>query len=159
VFAVTFLLVGASLTGVLPVQLMRVQSGSMSPALDEGDLVLLARDQDIERRDVVAVRDPLGGGLLVKRAVGVGGDSVAIEDGVLVINGAPVCEAGIDPARIDGVWFGPVEVEAGEVFVLGDERDGSVDSRAFGAVRATDIVGYLMVRAWPSPGVIESATC
>jgi signal peptidase I len=146
-------------SGVLPVQLMRVDSGSMAPTLEDGDLVLVLRSADVDRMDVVAVEDPLGSGLLTKRAVALGGDTVGIEDGVLVVNGEQVCEPTIDPARIDGVWFGPVTVPEDAVFLLGDERDGSVDSRVFGALPGTDVVGRVPMRLWPDPSAIPATSC
>ena len=120
----------AATAGLLPVQPMRVDSDSMTPTVASGDLLLVRHGQGpVQRGDVVAVTAPLEDGLLVKRAVGVGGEEVAIEDGVLVVDGTPVCEPAIDPARLDGVWFGPVTVPEGELFLLSDSRDGSVDSR------------------------------
>jgi signal peptidase I len=157
--AVALLLV-ASVTGVLPVRIMRVGSDSMSPTIATGDLVLVTRsDGDVERRDVVVVDHPDTGALLVKRAVAIGGDRLAIEDGVLVVNGEPVCEPDIDPARLDGVFFGPVTVARGEVFLLGDDRDSSIDSRAFGAVPADEVTGLVGSRLWPSPGALPDELC
>jgi signal peptidase I len=160
VLVVLALLVVGSISGVLPVQLERVGSDSMTPAIDPGDL-LLVRDRGgpPERRDVVTVPDPDGGQLLVKRVVAVGGDSVGIEDGVLVVNGTPVCEAAIDPALQDGVYFGPVQVPAADVFLMGDNRDGSIDSRDFGTVPAADVEGEVVGRVWPSPGSLPDPRC
>lgn len=150
----------ASVTGVLPVRVMRVGSDSMSPTIATGDLVLVDRGGGaVERRDVVVVDHPETGALLVKRAVAIGGDRLAIEDGVLVVNGEPVCEPGIDPVRLDGVWFGPVTVARGEVFLLGDDRDSSIDSRAFGTVPAGEVTGLVSSRLWPSPGALPDEHC
>jgi signal peptidase I len=154
------LLVAASVAGLLPLQPMRVDSDSMRPALAAGDLVLVERSAGAVRRgDVVAARSPVTGGLLVKRVVGTAGDRVAIEDGVLVVDGERVCEAGVDPDRLDGVFFGPVTVPDGAVFLLGDARANSVDSRAFGPVAAGDVVGTVRVRVWPAPGALPPHGC
>ena len=151
------LLMVAATTGLLPLQPMRVDSDSMTPTVASGDLLLVRHGQGpVQRGDVVAVTDPQGDGLLVKRAVGVDGDEVAIEDGVLVVDGTPVCEPAIDPARLDGVWFGPVGVPEGHLFLLSDSRDGSVDSRSFGPVPAASLVGTVTVRMWPDPGALPS---
>ena len=148
------------MAGLLPVQLVRVGSDSMRPTLAAGDLVLVEHDAGPARRmDVVAARHPDSGTLLVKRAVGLAGDRVAIEDGVLVVDGVPVCEPAIDPDRLDGVWFGPATVPPGHVFLLGDDRGDSVDSRAFGPVATGDIVGAVRGRVWPSPGPLPSSSC
>ncbi|MGY1661619.1 signal peptidase I [Geodermatophilus sp. SYSU D00705] len=146
-----------SLAGLLPLQLMRVDSTSMTPTTASGDLLVVRHGHGpVERGDVVAVHHPLGDGLLVKRAVALGGDEVGIEDGVLVVNGTPVCEPAIDPALIDGVYFGPITVPEDSLFLLSDHRDGSIDSRAFGPVPTDDLVGSVVGRAWPHPGALPS---
>jgi signal peptidase I len=157
---VLLLLVVGSVTGLLPVQVMRVDSGSMTPTIAIGDLLVVDRlAGPVDRRDVVVVPHPETGDLLVKRAVGLGGDQVAIEDGVLVVDGRAVCEPSIDPARQDGVWFGPVTVPAGEVFLMGDDRDSSIDSRDFGPVPVADVVGQVGLRVWPVPGRLPVDSC
>lgn len=158
--AVLLVLVSASVAGLLPVETVRVESDSMEPTIAAGDLLLVLRGAgEVHHRDVVAVPHPGTGDLLVKRAVALGGDRVAVEDGVLVVNGSPVCEPAIDPDRQDGVWFGPVTVPRGAVFLLGDNRDGAIDSRDFGAVETSSVVGEVVGRAWPSPGRLPAETC
>jgi signal peptidase I len=158
--ALLVLLVAGSVTGLLPVQVMRVDSGSMAPGIGTGDLMVVERVAGpAGRRDVVAVPHPQTGALLVKRVVALGGDQVAIEDGVLVVDGEPVCEPAIDPSRLDGVWFGPVTVPAGEIFLLGDDRGSSIDSRDFGTVPAADVAGLVRVRVWPAPGRLPVDSC
>jgi signal peptidase I len=157
---VLLLLVAASVAGLLPVQVMRVGSGSMTPTIGVGDLLVVDRwHSAVERQDVVVAEHPETGELLVKRAVGLGGDRVAIEDGVLVVNEQPVCEPQIDPLLQDGVYFGPVTVPAGEVFLLGDDRGGSIDSRDFGPLPAEDVEGHVTARVWPSPGRLPADSC
>ena len=151
------LLLVAATSGLLPVQPMRVDSGSMAPTVSTGDLLLVRHGQGpVQRGDVVAVTSPLDDGLLVKRAVAVGGDEVAVEDGVLVVDGVAVCEPAIDPAHLDGVWFGPLAVPEGHLFLLSDARDGSVDSRSFGPVPESSLVGTVATRLWPDPGPLPS---
>jgi signal peptidase I len=151
----------ASLLGALPVSLTRVGSDSMAPTLSSGDLVLLTRwHAAVATSDVVVVERPADAGVrLVKRVVGIAGDTVAIEDGALVVNGRAVCEPWSDPSRLDGVWHAPVTVPDGSVYLLGDEREGSIDSRSFGPVAEDDIVGVVPARAWPSPGAVATTTC
>jgi signal peptidase I len=150
----------ASVTGLLPIQIVRVESGSMAPTLSAGDLVLLERNPDrLERRDIVVIRHPDTGEQLIKRAVALGGDRMNIEDGVLMVNGAPVCEPSIDADRIDGVFSGTVDVPTGEVFLLGDDRRDSVDSRDFGPVATAEVVGRVHTRLWPSPGALSEDPC
>jgi signal peptidase I len=154
------LLVAGSVIGVLPVQLMRVYSDSMTPAIATGDLLLIQRwGGSPDRRDVVVLPDPQTGERLVKRVVAVGGDRVGLEDGVLVVDGEPVCEAAIDPALLDGVYFGPVEVPPGQVFVLGDNRDASIDSRHFGTIAVAEVEGQVLARVWPTPAPLPDERC
>ena len=154
------LTVAASVSGLLPLQIVRVESGSMAPTLGPGDLVLVERNPGrVERRDVVVVPDPQTGERLVKRVAAVGGDTLRLDDGVLVVDDEPVCEPGIDPDRIDGVFFRTVTVPDGELFLLGDDRRDSVDSRDFGTVAESEVVGLVRGRVWPSPGGLSAELC
>jgi signal peptidase I len=130
---------------------MRVPTGSMQPTLRPGDHVLLEKLGAADRGDLVVFtrRD---GDLFLKRVVAVSGDEVGIEDGYLVVNGHTVEEPYVDHRVLDGVYFGPVTVPPGSVFMMGDNRADSVDSRTFGPVRRDTIVGRVMVRIWPNPG-------
>lgn len=132
---------------------LRVSSGSMAPTLQRGDQVLIAkvgsRVHTPQRRDIVIFSSPSSGELLVKRVAAVAGDSVGIEDGVLVVNGTAVREAYVDATLMDGTYFGPVIVPSGEIFVLGDDRPNSVDSRSFGPVPTSRITGRVWARIWP----------
>jgi signal peptidase I len=130
---------------------LRVASASMEPTLQAGESVLVDKlDSSAPRRgEVVAFRAPDSDEILVKRVVGLGGDRVAIHDGRLVINGRHRVEPYADPKAIDSVFFGPVEVPEKAVFVLGDNRGDSVDSRDFGAVPEDAILGRVGARLWP----------
>jgi len=131
---------------------MRVSSGSMAPTYLEGDQVLVAklgaRSGDPARGDVVAFHRPGTGELMVKRVVARAGQEVGIEDGVLVVEGRQVTEAYVDHATVDGTYFGPVRVPHGTVFVMGDARANSVDSRTFGAVPVDAVVGRVVTGLW-----------
>lgn len=130
---------------------LHIVTGSMTPTLVPGEHVLAwklgAPWHTWSRGEVVAFDHD--GQLLVKRVVAVGGDRVGISDGRLVVNGHRVDEPYADPQRIDSVYFGPVTVPAGSVFVLGDNRRNSRDSRAFGPVRTADVRGRVLAVLWP----------
>ena len=70
-------------------------------------------------------------------------------DQALVVNGRQVREPFVDHDAIDSVYFGPVRVKAGSFFAMGDNRANSEDSRDFGAVSETRIVGRAVARVWP----------
>ena len=125
----------------------------MAPTLRPGDSVLVNklayRFGDPRRRDLVVLRQPGSGELMLKRIVGIGGDRVGLEDGVLHVNGRPVPEPFVNRRLVDSVYFGPVRVPSGAVFVMGDQRSNSLDSRSFGAVPRSRIVGRVDLRIWP----------
>ena len=132
-----------------------VPTTSMTPTLRPGDHVLankLAyRFGDPRRGDLVVFRPRGAGGLMLKRIVAIGGDSVGLEDGVLHVNGHAVREPFVDHRLVDSVYFGPVRVPSGAVFVMGDRRSDSLDSRTFGPVPRRRILGRVDLRIWP-PG-------
>jgi signal peptidase I len=140
-------------SGLLPVEAVRIPSDSMAPTIAAGDHLLLDKRHPaaVAAGDVVVVADPLGDGLVVKRVVAVGGDLIGFEDGVLVRNGLPVDEP-YTHDFLDGVYYGPDVVPAGSVYLLGDNRFDSVDSRQFGPVPVASVVGHVVARLFPSPG-------
>lgn len=133
------------------VQRLRIVTGSMSPTLVPGEHVLATRlgrtDSDWRRGDLAVIHD--GKVLLVKRVVGVADDRLALRDGRLWRNGHPVREPWSDPRRIDGVYYGPVTVPAGQVLVMGDNRRESRDSRVFGPVPVDELRGRVVGVLWP----------
>ncbi|MBI4312753.1 MAG: signal peptidase I [Chloroflexi bacterium] len=135
-----------------------VQGNSMSPALHNGDAILVDtrayRRSPPERGDVVLFehREP-GQAVLVysvKRIVGLPGEHLLLQDGRVLVNGVPLPEpqAGATPtqaAHLPTQWF----VAEGQCFLLGDNRADSLDSRRLGPVDAGDIVGRAWWRYWP----------
>lgn len=123
-------------------------SDSMAPTVEPGDRVVVDklawRLGELDRGDLVTFPSPVDGRRLIKRVVGVAGDSVALEDAVLVVNGRRVAEAYVDRSRIDGTYFGPVTVPPGHLFVLGDNRFGSIDSRVYGPIPLDAVTGRVL---------------
>lgn len=134
------------------VEPVRVRSDSMAPTLSSGAVLLIDKVtfhvREPRRGDVIVTTDPRTGDSIVKRVVAVGGDSVGIDNGVLMINGGRVVEPYIDNTDMDGYFFGPDVVPPGQLFLLGDNRANSVDSRAFGPIAADDIDGRVLARLW-----------
>lgn len=125
-----------------------IPTASMAPTLQVGDTVLArkAGGADVGRGDVVIFRDQAWGDqLMVKRVVAVGGDTVAVGGGDqrLTVNGKPVDESYLASQGPQGGSFN-VTVPEGRLFLLGDNRLGSLDSRVHlevdgGTVPATDV--------------------
>jgi signal peptidase I len=136
------------LLGAFVVEPVRIGSNSMSPTLEVGQRVLIDKATYRFRAphdgELIAFHAPPTGELTVKRVVGVGGDRVAIRDGVLFVNGDKVHEPYVDHAMVDSVYFGPVVVPSGTVFVMGDNRGESIDSRVYGAVPRSDVIGRVI---------------
>lgn len=159
------------------VQAFFIPSGSMLESLQIDDRVLVSKLSYVwgepEAGDVVVFDDPRGPvadeeslparlwrnlaesiGIrtpqseFIKRVIAVGGDSIEARDGDVFVNGEMVEEIYL-PSYADTFDFGPVEVPEGEVFVMGDNRGDSVDSRSFGTISVDDIVGRAFVVMWP----------
>ncbi len=132
---------------------VRVHSDSMTPTLPDGAILLIDKasflGREPQRGELVVTADPRSGESIVKRVVAIGGDSVGIDDGSLVVNGARVIEDYVDNDEMDGFYFGPDLVPADHVFLLGDNRADSVDSRAFGPVDVDDVEGRVLTTIWP----------
>jgi signal peptidase I len=139
--------------GVLTLRLwvvepVTVSSTSMEPTFERGQTVVLSRlapaaGEDLVGR-VVGLRDPQDGGITLKRVAAAAGQSLAIRDGVLYVDEAAVDEPYLDPRQNDGLFFHRVTVPAGHVFVLGDNRPDSVDSRDFGFVPLEDLTATVL---------------
>lgn len=153
-----------------------VPTASMSPTVSPGDRVLAERidGADVRRGDVVVFTDEAWGAVpMVKRVVGVGGDKVACcgEDGRLTVNGTPVDEPYLDrgpavagkPAAASPQDFS-AEVPPGQIFLLGDERATSLDSRVHledagqGSVPLSAVQARVDAVAWPMNGMIGRPT-
>lgn len=128
-----------------------VTSASMTPTVCTGDrlLVLRAGASDAAAAgDLVTFADPVAGEATLKRVVAVGGQTVQMKDAVLYVDDRPLDEPYVDLATIDGTYFGEVTVPPGSVFVMGDEREHSIDSRDYGPVRRAALDGRVLHRLW-----------
>jgi len=132
---------------------VRISSTSMEPTLFTGDVVLVDRravtPDDLERGDLVTFRNPQTGEETLKRVIGLPGESVATIDAVVHVDDQPIDEPYVDFSDWEGVFNARVVVPEGSVYVLGDNRAASVDSRDFGPVRAENLDGRVLVRLWP----------
>jgi signal peptidase I len=113
--------------------------------------------RDIRRGDVVVFKHPPGPEQdFIKRVVGLPGETVALRDGTLLINGLSVDEPYLDPTERVGASFGPVLVEPDTYFLMGDHRSRSSDSREWGAASEELIKGRaFMILFSTSGGPVE----
>ncbi|MFA4044439.1 MAG: hypothetical protein HZRFUVUK_001226 [Candidatus Fervidibacterota bacterium] len=131
---------------------VEVTSNSMFPTLLIGDRILFLKDayrrSDPHRGDIVVLRRPNGDGeLTIKRVVGLQGEVITAYGGKVYINGKP-----LDEPYIRGVataWIKPTLIPEGHVYLLGDNRPSSEDSRDFGPVPVKSLLGRALLRVLP----------
>ena len=133
--------------------LIKINGDSMKPTLEDGEIVFIRQTKDIEKGDIVGFY--YGGRILLKRAIGSAGDDIDIEqDGTVYVNGEKIDEPYLDKKDLGKCELEfPYQVPEGMIFVLGDNRAISIDSRikSIGCVEKDQIVGKVVVRAWPLP--------
>lgn len=126
-----------------------IKGESMEPTLRDGELVLYVRTvRQYETGDVVSVRIP-SGEYYVKRVIATGGDTIDLKDGQVYLNGNVLDEPYISQITKEqgGTVRYPLTIEEGQVFVMGDNREASMDSRTFGVVGERQIKGKLLLHA------------
>jgi signal peptidase I len=136
-----------------------IPSESMVPTLREDDRVLVNklsyRLHDVNRGDIVVFEAPEGANSdikdLVKRVIGLPGDTISFRNGHVQVNGRRLDEPYLPEGTVTEPKNGvsSIDVPAGSIFVMGDNRGASTDSREFGPVDEDDIVGRVFVRIWP----------
>ncbi|OLN22210.1 signal peptidase I [Domibacillus antri] len=139
-----------------------VHGESMSPTFKDEDKVIVSKMSEIERFDQIVFRAPDSDNNYIKRVIGVPGDTVEMKDDVLYINGKAVDEPYLDENKKSVLVgqkltgdFTLAEVTAhdtvpdGYLFVLGDNRTVSKDSRMFGFIREESVIGEVQLRFYP----------
>jgi signal peptidase I len=130
---------------------VRVDGTSMVPTLQNGEYILINRLAyqigEPERGDIIVFSYPDENGQdLIKRVIGLPGDTVKIENGVVTINGKVLQEPYIaQPPVYTGEWIVP----NGSLFVLGDNRNDSRDSHQWGLLPEENIIGKSVLIYWP----------
>lgn len=139
------------------VQAFYIPSLSMYSTLDKGDRVLVNklsyRVHDVRRGDIVVFERPknvpdTGIKDLIKRVIGLPGDVIESKDGDVYVNGRKLEEPYLDPG-VRTVNLERRVIAKNEVFVMGDNRANSEDSRIFGPIDQDLLVGRAFVRVWP----------
>jgi signal peptidase I len=132
---------------------VRVDGFSMVPTLQNGEYVLVNRlayrNKLPERGDIIVFVSPQTTELdLIKRVIGLPGDKVMISGGVVQVNGQVLAEPYIAAAPVyNGEWSVPED----RLFVLGDNRNDSSDSHAWGLLPLENVIGKAILIYWPIP--------
>jgi signal peptidase I len=134
------------------VQNYKVEGYSMEPTLDDGQYLLINKVgmhfHQPTRGDIIVFEYPLDPSKsFVKRVIGVPGDTVEVRDQQTFVDGKAIKEPYIRSPE-NGVFIRNV-VPPGEYFVMGDNRNNSSDSRAWGMLPEKDIIGQAWVSYWP----------
>ena len=145
----------AVLLSVLFLPVLKVTGTSMSPTLENGDLVVCWKQGEFERGDIIAFY--YNNKILLKRVIGVSGDVIEIDDdGNVKVNGKVIDEPYVTDKSLGkcDIEF-PYTVPEQRVFVLGDHRTTSVDSRSLqiGNVNEEAVIGKVWLTVWPPENI------
>ncbi len=155
----------------------QVRQQSMQRTLEPGEYVLVDKLtphwDSYSRGDIVVFEPPEGWSLdgdrtpFIKRVIGEAGDTVELRDGAVWVNGVELQEPYVfkeldgstqptDPTSGQSRW----QIPPGEIFVMGDHREASADSRTFGPVPEASVIGRAFLRYWPleSFGILQTPT-
>lgn len=145
----------AVLVATLWMPVLQIYGGSMTPTLNDGEIVVSLKTSNFEQGEIIAFY--YNNKILIKRIIAGPGDWVDMdEDGTVYVNGVPLEE----PYLVEKAFGScdielPYQVPESRWFVMGDHRSVSVDSRstAVGCVSEEQIVGRLALRVWPLKSV------
>ena len=141
----------AVLITTLFLPILQISGDSMSPTLEHDEIVVLLKNKNFDRGDLIGFY--YQGKILLKRVIALPGDEVAIDaDGNVYVNGELLDEPYVTEKKLgDCDLEFPYEVPGTSYFVMGDQRSNSVDSRnsALGAISRDDIIGRVFIRVWP----------
>lgn len=139
------------LSAVFLIPVYRITGNTMTPTLEEGNIVLSVKTGKLKEGDLAAVR--YHDKILIRRVIGLPGDEIEIDDsGTVKVNGEVLAEPYVsEPALGQTDVTFPYEVPEGEYFVMGDNRSVSIDSRntAIGSITEDMIAGKLVLRIFP----------
>jgi signal peptidase I len=136
-------------------QVFWIPSSSMEPTLDIKDRIVVNKVsyhfRAPRRQEIVVFRQVAPEGMpkkdLIKRLMGLPGETFQIKNGIVHINGEPIKEE--HPMNQDFSDFGPIEIPKDSFFVLGDNRPASADSRYWGFLPKKNLIGPAFIRIWP----------
>ena len=151
IFTLVVVAAAAILVATLWLPVLRIYGTSMTPTLQDGEICFTVKTANFDQGDVIAFY--YNNKILVKRVIAQAGDWVDIdEDGTVCVNDEILNEPYLEEKALgDTDMTFPYQVPEGRVFVMGDHRATSVDSRnsAIGCVSQEQIVGRIFFRIWP----------
>ena len=141
----------AVLVAAIFLPVLRITGTSMEPQFMPGDILVAYKTDNLKRGEICTFY--YNNKLIVKRVIALGGDTVDIsEDGLVSVNGNELNEPYVQKNTLGlcDLEF-PFEVPLGQMFLLGDNRETSVDSRStdFGCISVEEVLGKVFLRVWP----------
>lgn len=125
---------------------VRVDGASMDQTLEDGQILLLYKLSNIDYGDIIVLDEEKEGEIIIKRIIGMPGDTVSINDNTVYVNDEKIEE---DYAYGETSDYEEITLGDDEYFILGDNRPISKDSRYFGPVKEDEIIGKVIFRLWP----------
>lgn len=125
---------------------VRVDGASMNQTLKNGEILLLYKLANINYGDIVVIDEEKENEIIIKRIIGMPGDTVKIKDNTVYVNDEILEE---DYAYGETSDYEEITLGEDEYFILGDNRPISKDSRYFGPVKKDEIIGKVIFRLWP----------
>lgn len=151
IFILIIAAAAAVLVAMLWMPVMQIYGSSMTPTLNEGEIVVSFKGENFEKGDIVAFY--YGNKLLVKRYIAGPGSWVDIEeDGTVLVDGVEIQEPYISEKAFGNCDLTlPYQVPEKTYFLMGDHRETSIDSRhsSVGCIAVDEIVGKIVFRIWP----------
>ncbi|MCM3759021.1 signal peptidase I [Sporosarcina aquimarina] len=137
-----------------------VQGVSMEPTFEDNNRIVVSKTSKLDRFDTIVFKAPDADKQYIKRIIGLPGDRIEMQDDVLYVNGTPYEETYVkrkndfDLPRITGDFTlqeltGKTTVPKGYLFVLGDNRLKSSDSREYGLISTDSVIGEVKFRFYP----------
>jgi len=134
-------------------QLVVVKGNSMNPTFENKDIAISSiisyRNHKPKRGDIIIAQSDQLHEKIIKRVIGVEGDTIEVKDGVVFLNNKKIKESYIKE-KIEGT-VEKTTVEKNHVYVMGDNRNDSADSRVLGAFPLDEIKGKVVLELWNNP--------